>query len=87
LPPPETEIALRIMRGDDVAYEGSTSLAQLRRTALELASYLFRETSFPAGCMLLTGTGIVPPDAFTLAAGDVVSITVPPIGTLSNRVG
>jgi len=84
--PPETTIELRIVRGDDVAYEGSTTLAQLRRTPAELATFLYRETSFPAGCVLLTGTGIVPPDDFTLRPGDEVSITVPPIGTLTNPV-
>jgi len=84
--PPETTIALRIGRGDDVACEGSTTLAQLRRSPAELAAYLFRETSFPAGCVLLTGTGIVPPDDFTLQRGDEVTITVAPIGTLVNRV-
>jgi 2-dehydro-3-deoxy-D-arabinonate dehydratase len=85
--PPETTITLRIQRGDDLAYEGSTSLAALRRTPAELAAFLFRETSFPAGCVLLTGTGIVPPDDFTLTPGDEVSITIPAIGTLINRVG
>lgn len=85
--PPETTIALRILRGDDVVFEDTTSLARLRRSPLELAGFLFRETSFPAGCILLTGTGIVPPDDFTLARGDQVSITIPPIGTLSNPVG
>jgi 2-dehydro-3-deoxy-D-arabinonate dehydratase len=84
--PPETTIGLVIRRGDDVAFEGSTTLAQLRRTPAELGAFLFRETSFPAGCVLLTGTGIVPPDDFTLASGDQVAITVEPIGTLVNRV-
>ncbi|NJD11865.1 MAG: 2-hydroxyhepta-2,4-diene-1,7-dioate isomerase, partial [Gemmatimonadetes bacterium] len=84
--PPETTIALRIERDGDVACEGSTTRAQLRRTPAELAEYLFRETSHPAGCVLLTGTGIVPPDDFTLAPGDQVAITIPAIGTLVNRV-
>lgn len=84
--PADTAIGLVIRRGDHVAFEGSTTLAQLRRTPAELAGFLFRETSFPAGCVLLTGTGIVPPDDFTLQSGDEVAITVASIGTLVNRV-
>ena len=52
----------------------------------ELVSYLFREATFPAGCYLLTGTGIVPDAEFTLKSGDVVTITIEPIGTLENTV-
>ena len=55
-----------------------------KQKALE---WLGREMSFPNGAMLLTGTGIVPPDAFTLASGDVVRITIDGIGTLTNTVG
>jgi 2-dehydro-3-deoxy-D-arabinonate dehydratase len=52
-----------------------------------LARYLYHSSSFPFGCFLFTGTGIVPPDSFTLRPGDEISITIPPIGTLSNVVG
>jgi len=82
----ETTIALRVVRGGAAAFEGSTSLARMRRPLEELVAYLFRETSFPLGCVLLTGTGIVPPDGFALRSGDEIEITVPPIGTLRNRV-
>ena len=58
----------------------------MRRDAQELVEYLYRETSFPTGCVLLTGTGIVPPDDFTLHAGDEIMIDVPAIGTLRNTV-
>ena len=58
----------------------------MKRTPRELVDYLFRDNSFPQGCLLLTGTGIVPPDDFTLAAGDEVAITIEPIGTLVNTV-
>ena len=58
----------------------------MRRTPEELVTWLFRETSFPHGVVLLTGTGVIPPDAFTLQSGDRVSITIPPIGTLVNAV-
>ena len=84
--PPETTIAIRITRGHDVAFAGETTLAQMRRKPEELVEYLYRETSFPTGCILLTGTGIIPPDEFTLQSADLVEITIEPIGTLSNVV-
>ena len=84
--PPDTRIDLVISRAGATAFEGETTLAQMRRTPEELVGYLFRELSFPNGCVLLTGTGVIPPDAFTLQSGDVVSITIPPIGTLVNAV-
>jgi 2-dehydro-3-deoxy-D-arabinonate dehydratase len=84
--PPGTEIAIRITRGHDVVFQGETTLSQMRRKPQELVEYLYRETSFPSGCILLTGTGIIPPDAFTLQSADLVEITIEPIGTLSNVV-
>jgi 2-dehydro-3-deoxy-D-arabinonate dehydratase len=67
-------------------FAGATALDQLRRSPAELVEYLFRESSFPQGCFLMTGTGIVPPGRFTLAAGDEVAITIAPIGTLMNTM-
>ena len=84
--PASTAISLRITRGRDVAFQGDTTLSQMRRKPQELVDYLYRETSYPAGCVLLTGTGIIPPDAFTLQSGDMVEITIEPIGTLVNVV-
>jgi len=84
--PPETAIELRIMRDATLVFEGSTTLSQLRSTPVELVEYLYRETSFPDGCVLLTGTGVIPPDHFTLQSGDDVEIRIPPIGTLRNTV-
>jgi 2-dehydro-3-deoxy-D-arabinonate dehydratase len=84
--PPDTPIALRVTRSGQVAFEDGTTLARMRRASEELVSYLYRETSFPAGCVLLTGTGIVPPPDFALRPGDEIEIRVPPIGTLTNRV-
>lgn len=80
----ETEVRLQILRKGVVVNEDSTTLAQMKRTAEELVSYLFEELSFPMGCLMMTGTGIVPPDNFTLQPGDVVRISIPPIGTLQN---
>jgi 2-dehydro-3-deoxy-D-arabinonate dehydratase len=87
MPPlPEVEIKLVITRGGRTAFEGSTTLAQMARTVESLAEWLFKENEFPHGALLLTGTGIVPPDEFTLASRDDVSITITGIGTLRNPV-
>jgi len=85
--PSDTTIALTILRNGATVFQGSTTLQQMRRTPEELVQYLYRETSFPHGAVLLTGTGVVPPDDFTLQPGDAIAITIPPIGTLDNVVG
>jgi 2-dehydro-3-deoxy-D-arabinonate dehydratase len=81
-----TAIRLRIVRSAAVAFEGETTTGQIKRGFDELASWLYRESTFPVGCYLFTGTGIVPPDAFTLASGDEIAITIDGIGTLTNTV-
>jgi 2-dehydro-3-deoxy-D-arabinonate dehydratase len=86
-PPPDTTIRLEIGRAGKTAFAGETTLAKLRRTPAELVSYLYRETSFPQGCVLLTGTGIVPPDDFTLEPGDEIRIEIGTLGRLVNSVG
>jgi 2-dehydro-3-deoxy-D-arabinonate dehydratase len=83
---PGVEIRLTIRRGGAVAFEGSTTLAQMARTPESLVDWLGRENEFPHGVVLLTGTGIVPPDAFNLSPGDDVSIAIGGIGTLRNPV-
>jgi 2-dehydro-3-deoxy-D-arabinonate dehydratase len=82
-----TEIQLEIFRGGKTEFRGATTLEAMKREPAALVAYLYRNNSFPSGCFLLTGTGIVPPDSFTLQPGDEVRITIPPIGTLSNHVG
>lgn len=84
--PKDTEINMMVTRSNDIVFEGSTTLAQMKRTLEELASWLFRELSFPNGCFLMTGTGIVPPKDFTLDHGDEVRITIEPIGSLVNSI-
>ena len=84
--PAATEIRLEIERGGETAFAGATTLESLKRDPASLVQYLFRQNSFPHGCFLLTGTGIVPPDSFTLHRGDVIHITIGPIGTLTNSV-
>jgi 2-dehydro-3-deoxy-D-arabinonate dehydratase len=79
-------IDLKILRQDAPVFSGQTSVSQIKRGFEELADYLFRSQSFPFGAVLLTGTGVIPPDSFTLQAGDVVEITVSGIGTLRNPV-
>lgn len=79
-------IQMTITRDGTSVFSGETSTAQIRRTPQELAAYLFRELTFSAGAFLLTGTGIVPPDGFSLHSGDNVSITIQGIGTLENPV-
>jgi 2-dehydro-3-deoxy-D-arabinonate dehydratase len=85
--PPATAIRIEIHRGGMVAFEDSTTLEAMKRNPAELVEYLFRENTFPNGCFLLTGTGIVPPHEFTLASGDEIAITIDGIGTLRNPVG
>ena len=84
--PKTTPITLTIRREGRCCFEGATSLAELKREPRDLVTYLFRESSFPAGCFLMTGTGIVPPAPFSLQAGDDISIAIESIGTLNNRV-
>jgi 2-dehydro-3-deoxy-D-arabinonate dehydratase len=84
--PPSTVIDLKIRRGPETAYQSSTTLGQMKRGLEELVGFLVRESSFPKGCFLMTGTGIVPPDSFTLAVGDVIDISIDGIGVLSNPV-
>ena len=80
------EIRLVIRRGEAVAFDGATSVTQMARTLPSLAEWLGKENHFPDGVLLMTGTGIVPPDEFSLAPGDVVSITIAGVGTLTNPV-
>jgi 2-dehydro-3-deoxy-D-arabinonate dehydratase len=82
-----TEIRLEILRSGRSAFSGSTTLGNLKREPASLVHYLYRDNVFPNGCFLLTGTGIVPPDSFTLAQGDEIRIAIAGIGTLVNSVG
>jgi 2-dehydro-3-deoxy-D-arabinonate dehydratase len=85
--PSFTEISMEIARAGRAEFTGSTTLAGLKRSPAVLMEYLFRSNSFPSGCFLLTGTGTVPPDSFTLAPGDEIRIAITGIGTLVNTVG
>ena len=79
-------IGVEIIRNEDTVFSGDTSINNIKRTFDELLDYLGRSQSFPHGAMLLTGTGVVPGDEFTLAAEDRIRITISGIGTLENPV-
>ncbi len=87
LPPlDEIEIELEIERDGRLLLRDSTPLSRMKRTFAELIGWLGRDNSFTDGVILLTGTGVVPPDDFTLRAGDNVRISISGIGTLENSV-
>ena len=79
-------IAVEIIRSSETVFSGDTSINNIKRTFDELLDYLGRSQSFPHGAMLLTGTGVVPGDEFTLAAEDRIRINISGIGTLENPV-
>ncbi len=83
----DTVISLDILRRGNSVFSGSICIDQMKRKHSELAAFLFRECKFPKGCFLMTGTGIVPPDDFSLQVGDEVRISIDRIGTLTNFVG
>ena len=85
-PPKGTTIRIEIKRVGQTVFSGETTLNELKRELKTLASYLYRDNTFPHGSLLMTGTGIVPGDTFTLDNGDVIDITIHGIGTLSNTV-
>jgi 2-dehydro-3-deoxy-D-arabinonate dehydratase len=85
--PSSNKIQVEILRSGQMTFSDSTTLASMKRSPAELVEYLYRENVFPNGCFLMTGTGIVPPDAFTLNNGDEIRITIDGIGTLTNTVG
>jgi 2-dehydro-3-deoxy-D-arabinonate dehydratase len=79
-------IDLEIRRDGEQVFAGQTRASHIKRTFSELVDYLLRSQTFPNGVVLLTGAGVVPPDAFTLAADDRVRITISGVGTLENPV-
>ena len=84
--PAQTEIRLEILRKGAQVFGGVVAISQIKRGFEELASFLYRECSFPHGSFLMTGTGIVPGSDFTLQSGDEINISIDGIGTLTNTV-
>jgi 2-dehydro-3-deoxy-D-arabinonate dehydratase len=82
----EWKITMQIERGAETVFEGTVSVNQIKRTFGELSAAMFHSQVFPSGCALLTGTGIVPNDDFTLEEGDTVHIQISGIGCLNNPV-
>jgi 2-dehydro-3-deoxy-D-arabinonate dehydratase len=82
----EWTIGVEIDREEETIFSGETSINNIKRTFDELIDFLCRSQTFPQGAMLLTGTGVVPDDDFTLATNDVIRVTISGIGTLENRV-
>lgn len=82
----QTTIRIQIVRAQQTVFQGEVHTSRIKRSMKELVQFLGRSNQFPDGVVLLTGTGIIPPNEFTLAAGDVITITVDGIGTLQNTV-
>jgi 2-dehydro-3-deoxy-D-arabinonate dehydratase len=85
-PGADTRIEIEIVRGGETEFAGSTDVGQIKRPLQSLAEFLYRDNEFACGAYLMTGTGIVPPDSFSLDHGDEVRITIEPVGTLINTV-
>jgi len=81
-----TMIALEIKRNATVVFNDTIAISQMKRTPQELVGFVFKECSFPYGCLIMTGTGIVPGSDFTLQSGDEIKISIDNIGTLTNTV-
>ena len=81
-----SNIHLEIIRSNKKVFEGDVSINKMKRTPDELVSFVYRECSFPDGCLIMTGTGIVPPNDFTLKSKDEIKISIDNIGTLVNCV-
>lgn len=83
----DASISIEILRKEQAVFSGEISINRMKRKHTDLVSFLFRELTFPHGTYLMTGTGIVPPDSFTLEINDEVRISIDQIGTLINLVG
>ena len=84
--PQNLDVSLRINRKDEVVFEGESSTSEMKRNVFELVDWLQRSNDLPEVVVLLTGTGIIPPQEFTLEKDDLISISIGNIGTLINKV-
>jgi 2-dehydro-3-deoxy-D-arabinonate dehydratase len=82
----DTSISMTITRGTALRYEGATTISRMKRSLPELAAWLYRACDFSTGCFLMTGTCLVPPNEFTLQAGDIIDMAIDGIGTMRNTV-
>jgi 2-dehydro-3-deoxy-D-arabinonate dehydratase len=83
---PDANISIEISRNSSAVFNETISINQMKRKHTDLVHYLFKEIDFPYGAFLMTGTGIIPADDFTLAIGDIIKISIEGIGTLVNTV-
>jgi 2-dehydro-3-deoxy-D-arabinonate dehydratase len=83
---PETTISMIINRKNETVFKDDIPISRMKRKHEELVNFLYRECTFPFGCFLMTGTGIIPPNDFSLQSGDEILITIDEIGTLTNFV-
>ena len=83
----KTSLSLKIFRKGKQIFIGISEVAKIKRSFSELIQFLFKEMDFPKGCFLMTGTGIIPPDDFTLKVNDRIEISIEGIGSLINEVG
>lgn len=83
---PNTRIAIQIDRGSQIMYQEEIQINQIKRRFGDLVAYLYRECHFPSGCFLMTGTGMIPPDDFSLQIGDIITIQIDSIGVLVNTI-
>ena len=83
---PQNKIEIEVHRNNQIVFEGQTLISEIKRSFDELVNYLFLEMDFPQGCYLMTGTGIVPEDSFSIQKQDAIRITIEGIGTLENWV-
>ncbi len=81
-----TKIEMQILRDSEFVFDDNIAISQMKRTPQELVSFVYRECSFPNGCLIMTGTGIVPGNDFTLQSEDEIEITIEGIGSLINHV-
>ena len=81
-----TKISLEINRNNSTVFKDTIAISQMKRTPQELVGFVYRECSFPYGCLIMTGTGIVPGSNFTLQSGDEIIISIDNIGVLINTV-
>jgi 2-dehydro-3-deoxy-D-arabinonate dehydratase len=84
--PADTMISMNINRNSKIVFDGTVGISQMKRTPGELVSFVYRACSFPSGSLIMTGTGIVPENDFTLQSGDQIKISIDGIGALMNEV-
>lgn len=84
--PQNLKVELSIIRKENIVFQGKSSTSEMKRNVYELVEWLQKSNDLPQDAVLMTGTGIIPPQDFTLKEGDIVSISIEKIGTLTNKI-